>query len=95
MEFDSAAEWAATSLRQARRVRAKDGARMNCVPGNTSGSGDGFEPYSAFLLLCCPPIPGASFSGNDLGNQMPSMLHQADHRSEDKSDSRCRKHHWQ
>src|SRR5271157_4607408 len=31
----------------------------SAISGNSSGCGDGFEPYSAFLLLCCPPIQGA------------------------------------
>lgn len=44
MEFDSAREWAATSLWQAHRVRARDGAWMKYVPGNPSGCGADFEP---------------------------------------------------
>ena len=45
MELNSATEWATTSLGQARPVRAKDGSWMKCALGNSSGCGDGLEPF--------------------------------------------------
>lgn len=61
-------ESAATSLLQARRVRARDGVGMKCAREHSSGFGKDFERYSAFLLLCCPATPGASLCGNDPGS---------------------------
>jgi hypothetical protein len=58
---------AATSLLQARRIRARDGVRMKCAREHSSEFGKDFERYS-FLLLCCPATPGASLCGNDPGS---------------------------
>ena len=58
--------WLLLRYMQARRLLAKDGDGMKCARGYSSGLGNDFQSYSAFLLYAALPFRTPVFAATAL-----------------------------